>query len=362
MKKQILLFILKISDACVRVIKKMFLHKNASAQKRSGYRLSAWRFFGECPFRLRLGSHNLGSFLLLAIFGIGPMSAQIDMSDSTVQVISYWKLGDVQDYHLTESEIVMTNKDTISIIENAFDVEIKVTDSTSVGYILEWTRKNFQFSSSNSLDVQLQAILSDTPVLLTTDIYGSNVQVLNWETLSNAVNDKCSLMLIEYEDNLAGLTKINQTKRKYVSKESIETFVIRDVSQFFAYHGAKYQLGETITEDIKMPNNYGGDPLDATAAMVLDELLPENNTSIIKSFLNINARQLTAVTYDYLKSLNIVEGSLPSYEDFPTVTKQIWGGSEIHSNSGWVIYSQESEQVTSGDDVTLKERIIEIVN
>ncbi len=299
---------------------------------------------------------------MLIIFGSGALSAQIDMSDSTVQVISYWKLGDVQDYHFTESEIVLTNEDTMSIEVNSFDVDIKVSDSTSVGYILEWTRSNFQFSSSNFLDVQLQAILSDIPIILATDVYGSNVQVLNWETLSNAVNDKCSLLLMEYTDKPTLLTTINQTKRKYISKASIETFVIRDISQYFTYHGAKYKLGETITEDIKIPNNYGGDPLDATAAMVLDELLPENNTSIIKSFLNINARQLTAVTYDFLKSLNIVEGSLPSYEDFPTVTKQIWGGSEIHSNSGWVIYSQESEQVTSGDDVTLKERIIEIVN
>lgn len=290
------------------------------------------------------------------------MSAQIDMSDSTVQVISYWKLGDVQQYYLTESETVMTKDDTVSVLDNSYEIEIEVTDSTSIGYIIEWTRRNFQFSNSLSLDVQLQAILSDIPIILTTDVYDSNVQVLNWETLSKDVNDKCIPLLIEYADQPAALTKINQAKRKYISKASIETFVIRDVIQYFAYHGAKYKLGETISEDIKIPNNYGEDPIDAKAAMVLDELLPENNTSIIKAFQNINPQQLTAVTYDYLKSLNIVEGSLPSYEDFPTVTKQIWGGSDIHSNSGWVIYSQESEQVTSGDDVTLKERIIEIAN
>ena len=297
----------------------------------------------------------------MTVLGIGHLSSQIDMSDSTVQVISYWKLGDVQQYHLTESEIVMTKEDTVSMLVNSFDVEIKVTDSTSLGYILEWTRRNFQFSNGNSLDVQLQAILSDTPILLTMDVYGSNVHVLNWETLSNAVNEKCSLLLIEYMDKPSALTKINHTKSKYRSNTSIENYIIKDVSQYFTYHGAKYKLGETITEDIKIPNNFGGDPLDATAALVLDELLPENNTSIIKSFQNINSQQLTAVTYDYIKSLNIVEGALPTYEDFPTVTMQIWGGSEIHSNSGWVIYSQKSEQVTSGDDVTLKERIIEIV-
>ena len=297
-------------------------------------------------------------FLLTLTFG--HMCAQIDMQDSTVQVISYWKMGESQKYHVAESEIVMVKEDTLSKIDNSYDFEIKVSDSTSYGYILEWTRKNFQFSKSNSLDVQLDAILSNMPILLTTDIYGSNIQVLNWENLSTYVNNKCTLLSVEYEGKQAALTKIKQVIRKHSSKETFETFALRDVYQYFAYHGAKYKLGETISENIKVSNNYGGDALDATTALVLDELLPENNTSIIKSFQNINPQQLTAVTYDYLKSLNLVDASLPDYEDFPTVTKQIWGGSEIHSTSGWIIYSQESEQVTNCDDVTLKDRIIEI--
>ncbi|MFT6336561.1 MAG: hypothetical protein ACJATI_003320 [Halioglobus sp.] len=60
----------------------------------------------------------------------GNLLAQIDMSDSTVQVISFWKLVEVQQYHLTEFKIVMTKQDTMSMVENSFDVEIKVTDST----------------------------------------------------------------------------------------------------------------------------------------------------------------------------------------------------------------------------------------
>ena len=42
----------------------MFLHKNALSQKRSEYRHSGLKNFGECSIRLRWGSHNLGSFLL----------------------------------------------------------------------------------------------------------------------------------------------------------------------------------------------------------------------------------------------------------------------------------------------------------
>jgi hypothetical protein len=43
----------------------MFLHKNALSQKRSDFRPLGWKNFGECSIRLRWGSQNLGSFLLM---------------------------------------------------------------------------------------------------------------------------------------------------------------------------------------------------------------------------------------------------------------------------------------------------------
>jgi len=300
-------------------------------------------------------------FFTLAILSFN-LLGQIDMRDSTAQVISYWSLYESQNYKISETELVTSKEDTVSSVLNTYDLQIKVIDSTSAGYVLEWTRTNFQFSSSNALSVQLDAVLSNTPILLLSNIYGGDIQVLNWEDIFIHVNDKCSSLLTEYAGKPAALSLINQTIKRHSTKESIEAYVVRDVNQYFVYHGAKYKLGETVTNNVKIPNNYGGDPLDASTALVLDELLPENDTYIIKSFQSINPQQLTAVTYDYLSALNIVDSELPAYEDFPTVLKQIWGGSEIHSRTGWVIYSQESEQITSGEDITLKERIIELVN
>jgi hypothetical protein len=41
-----MVLLLKFSDACVGVIKKMFLHKNALSQKRSDFRPLGWENFG----------------------------------------------------------------------------------------------------------------------------------------------------------------------------------------------------------------------------------------------------------------------------------------------------------------------------
>lgn len=295
-------------------------------------------------------------FLLFSFLAFG-VEAQIDLQNSTVSTIPHWNLGETQVYHITESEIALTGEDTTSVEILEFDTQIKVVDSTSAGFIIEWTRKNIK--GSVATQVKMENVLLDFPILITIDIYGSSLNLLNWEDIIAHVNGK--LARLQADSSMIS-TQLNQLKRRFRDKESISNSAIRDINQFFVYHGAKYLLGETITTNIKVPNNYGGDPLDATGAIVLDELLPDNNTYIVKSFQNINPQQLTAVTYDYLSRLNIVDGALPAYEEFPTILKQIWGGSEIHGPSGWVIYSQESEQITSGEDVTLRERFIEIVN
>lgn len=299
-------------------------------------------------------------FFLSLLVGFN-VAAQIDLEAGTVQSIAYWEIHESQKYKITETETTSRGRDTLSISFMTYDVNIKVVDTVATGYTLEWTRNNSELSSMDPLGAKLNTLLDEFPIQLSTDIFGSSLQVINWENIGTRANNICVPLLAENKEKPAALQRIRKALKLYESKDAIESLAIHDVKQYFVYHGAKYLLGETVKSDIKVPNNYGGDPLDAVSAIVLDEILPQNDTYIIKSFQNINAQQLKAVTYDYLKKIDIVGQELPAYEDFPTLLKQIWGGSEIHGSSGWVIYSQESQQITSGEDITIDERIIEML-
>lgn len=304
---------------------------------------------------------KIGITILATILMSTIGSAQIDMRDSTVQSIAYWKMGESQKYQISESEITTVREDTISQTALVYTATATIADSTSYGYLLSWTRSNYQIGDASSLSSKLKQILVDYPILISTDMYGSTPVVLNWEDIAAHVNTEATSLKKQHEGNEKAINDIDRIVKTHASQEDINQHVIRDILQLLAYHGAKYKLGEPVTTNDKIPNNYGGDPLDATTAMVLDEILPINNTYIVKTFQNINPQQLKAVTYDYLSRINIVEGALPDYEDFPTIMKQTYGGAEIHGPSGWVIYSQETEQVTSGEDVTTKERLIELI-
>ena len=141
----------------------------------------------------------------------------------------------------------------------------------------------------------------------------------------------------------------------------METNLIPDIQQLFAYHGAKYKFDERIDYKVKVPNNFGGDPLDANTTLIMDQVNLKQGTFIIRSSQRINPNQLTAVTYDYLSSLNMIGAELPPFEEFPLVTKLIWGGIEIHGLSGWVIFSDETKQTNNDKLVSIEERTIELI-
>jgi len=284
---------------------------------------------------------------------------QINLQEGTVTAIAYWENDDHRNYKVSETNLITADGDTTDLMIVDYDVKMKITDSLSTGYVVEWTRKNYTFSGYSEIEQKIMSILSDFPIVFSTNEFGSDVKLLNFESIIEMVASEVIKLNSQYEDNHEVLRKISTLKKEYASDQSIVNKYLSDIQQYTVYHGAKYLLGESVTNYVKLPNAYGGDSIDATGAVLLDEILPENDTYVIKSFQSVDPSQLKAVTYDYLSSLNMVDGELPAYEDFPTVLKQMWGGSEIQGRTGWVIFSQESEQVTTGSDMVLKERFIE---
>ena len=299
-------------------------------------------------------------FLFVLGFSITSVG-QIDISDTTALVIAHWKMNEEQIFKVSSVTNTMEEEKVIASETILYDLSIKVIDSTSVGYILEWTRKNFDINTEDDFDKEILKITEDIPFWITTDEFGSSIHVLNWEDVGTEIKKKSESLLDTYKDSPEKLKTIKKIIRQSSTKEAVEMTMIQDAQQYFAFHGARYKFDERIDLQVKVPNNFGGDPLDANSTLIMDQINLDQGTFIIRSSQRINPHQLTAVTYDYLKSLNIVGGELPPFNEFPKVTKLIWGGSEIHGASGWVIYSIETKQTNNDTVVTVEERTIELV-
>jgi hypothetical protein len=301
----------------------------------------------------------------LLIFGIiilfsSTLFGQINPKDSTVQVIGYWSKQEMQSYNVSYEKIKIKSKDTISRELMKYEIDIKVIDSTENSYTIEWLYKNYSIDTDNELVRKLTSIANDISVKIKTDEFGAFIEIVNWEevrdyltkvteTLKNELKD-----VPNYEEIIANVMNI------YSSKESIEANAIKDVFQFYLFHGVKYSLGEKLEGKLETTNNYGGKPFETDVNFSLDEINEVDGNSILRANQIINSEQLTDATYSYLKNLGTFGEKFPPRNKFPSLTNETNTASRVHGETGWIIYSIETKEIKAEDTTNIEERIIEI--
>lgn len=83
---------------------------------------------------------------------------QINMADSTVQVIGYWDNKEKQTYSVTYDKYQLKAADTLSKEQINYEVEVTIIDSTAKSYTIEWFYKDFKINSDNQFTKKLASI------------------------------------------------------------------------------------------------------------------------------------------------------------------------------------------------------------
>lgn len=297
---------------------------------------------------------GLTIILSLKIFG------QINMNDSTAQVIGYWDMNEKQTYIITEEKIKLKGSDTTSRDFYKYAVDITIIDSTATSYLIDWFYKDYEIQSDNELVNKLSSIIKDMTIRIRTDELGAFKEVINWKEVRDYIFKGTKLLKKETK-NIPNMDKfIKQLENMYNTKESIESGAVKEILQFYTFHGAKYEYGLDYNADMKLGNMFGGEPFDTKVIVWLDELNPDDNNFTIRMQQTVDSVQLTNVTADYLiKMAETLKTPVPKREDIPSVTNDIWTASRIHG-TGWIIYSIETKETKAEDSKNIEERIIEI--
>jgi hypothetical protein len=297
--------------------------------------------------------------ILTAIF-FSNISAQINMADSTVQVVGYWSINDTQSYDITYEKYKIKEGDTTSREFIKYEVDITIKDSTANSYIIDWFYKNYEIETDNPIVQNLMKIAEDLHVQIKTDEFGAIQEVLNWEEVRDYIQKATKILKKELKKVPNRDQIIAQVMGVYMSKEAIEGNAIKDALQFYTFHGGAYTLNEKLTGEMQLLNNYGGDPFDTDLTVSLDEIDEEAGTSVIRMYQEVNSEQLTDATYGYLQKLGTLGDQLPSREEFPALTNKIWTASRIHAATGWTTFSLENKEVQAEGTINIEERIIQI--
>lgn len=299
-------------------------------------------------------------FIVLIFIIIFDTYGQIDMNDSTVQVVGYWDKNEMQSYIVTQYKFKVTDSDTTGREYYEYALDITIIDATENSYTIDWFYHDYKIQSDNELIKKISTIVDDMTITIITDEFGAVKEVVNWKEIRDFIYKGTKMLKKETKD-IPNLDKfISQMEKMYSSKESIEAAAIKEIQQFYTYHGGKYKLNEEISANMKVANLYGGAPFDADVTLWLDEINPDDNNSIIRMHQSVNSEQLTKTTFDYLtKMAATLEVPAPIWEEFPPLTNDTYTASRIHG-SGWIIYSIETKEVSAEGILNIEERIIEL--
>jgi hypothetical protein len=298
--------------------------------------------------------------IILTIFATTAFG-QINMEDSTAQVISYWNIGDKQSYIMSLQKIKLKGADTTENVLITYDVDITVIDSTENSYLIEWFYKNNKTNSTNEIVKKITALSDDVKVLIETDEFGAIKGVKNWKEVSEYMKKSIQPVKDEFKSVPQLAQMFQQMESMYTTKEGIEAAAIQDAQQFHTFHGGKYLLGEVLKIPLQVPNMYDqNNPLDSKVTLYLDELNPDDNNFIIRSSQVVDSDQLTDVTYNYLKTMSkSMKSPEPKKEDIGQLTNVTTTASRIHG-TGWIIYSIQTKTVEAPGATNIEERIMEI--
>jgi hypothetical protein len=298
--------------------------------------------------------------IIISLF-ISNAFGQINMKDSTAQVIGYWNIGDKESYNISLQKIKLRDTDTISNELMTYNVNVTVIDSTANSYSIEWFYHNYKTNSTNEIVKKVTSLSEDLKVIIETDEFGAIKGVKNWEEVSAYLKKSIGQIKIDFKD-IPNMDKLfQQIEGMYSSKAAIESAAIQDAQQFHTFHGGKYTLGEVLEFSMQVPNIYSPKtPFDSKITLSLDELNSDEDNFIIRSSQEVNSDQLTNTTFEYLKNMaKTMKTKAPKKDEIGQLTNITTTASRIHG-TGWLIYSILTKNVTTMGATNIEERIIEI--
>ena len=287
--------------------------------------------------------------------------AQINMTDSAVQVIGYWDKKEIMNYAITNEKYKVKGMDTIKTQSITYDVTITILDSNAKSYTVDWFYKNYAIDTDNEVLKKLTAMSEDMHVVFKTDEMGAFTEVVNWKEIRDYIKKIVNNLKKEYKDIPKMDAVLEQLTKMYSSKEAIESFSIKDIQQFYFFYGGKYEIGVSNDVKVQLPNPYGDKPFDSDLTILLDEVDTVEDNSIIRMWQNVDPKQLTDAAYDYMKKLAASLGTeAPARGSIADFANETAISARIHGSSGWVIYSIETKEISDDKSSNFEERIIEI--
>ncbi len=311
-----------------------------------------------------------------------PAFSQINLKDSTVQVVAYWQKGEKYFYDTKSYELLIENGDTSTLFEINGRFSIEVIDSTANSYKLKYKQENTPVLKPLSADddtvtrmvfnvMEKYMDKINIPVVFITDEYGTFQDIEGIDILQKEMYSIVANMVKDFEKEFNSILLVDVTEEEkkqimavveelfskaileqYKDKQSIYNN-FKEIVNLLTFHGAKLNLNKMYRSSSKevLPV-YGDTEIDIEETFYVYEYNPETSWIYIDYYKKYNPEQLNELAFNMAQQIasnvekkagKLPEGSEIKREDMPEFTINCYTGVQVHTNTGWPgnVYSEK---------------------
>lgn len=322
--------------------------------------------------------HPFKRSLSLAVIALGTLLPSVSShaqmpSDSLVQLVAYWELGDKFSYNTSTTKSQIVGKDT-TVVEYETDITTyEVVAADDKMYRLRYTTSNE--SSNNPLYAPVYDVIHKltalSPIEFETDELGSFQRMLplEWDKLTDAALEEFINGAVEKNDTLKeGKEMFSNMLRSLIQPSTFQMAYQSSIEETLKYHGLQYKIGEEYSYQYESPNLFvpDGNTITMNCVYWIDEDSTDEDFLTILSYQEADQDDFKETVKTMLKNVIGSAGEdLPEEElekaiasmDISITTN---GVARFHLGSGWPIYYyQKKDVIILKDGVEEQHQLIE---
>lgn len=281
------------------------------------------------------------------------------INDSIVSFIAQWKKDEVIKYSVAHIKFEIDKGDTLVLDDYAFDVKFEILEKREDGsYKVKWTNSNFHTEMDpQSIQSKMNAIEASLSFVYETSELGVFKQILNFDEISASIKNALDVANLEYANNPKAQQSMQQLRNKYASPGTVLSFAINDILHYHWIYGSILETDTTYTTRAKLPNIYGGKPLNADSKINIVSSDPVIQSIIAQTILTVDSDEATESSFNSINRMAAATGRPPmAREDMPKVTIDQRYASNIIVKTGKMIGGVSMRTIKVGEIQTSVEK------
>ena len=322
--------------------------------------------------------HPFKRTLSLAVIAFGTLLPSVSshaqmVSDSLVQLVAYWELGDKFSYNTSTTKSQIVGKDT-TVVEYETDITTyEVVAADDKMYRLRYTTSNE--SSNNPLYAPVYDVIHKltalSPIEFETDELGSFQRMLplEWDKLTDAALEEFINGAVEKNDTLKeGKEMFSNMLRSLIQPSTFQMAYQSSIEETLKYHGLQYKIGEDYSYQYESPNLFvpDGNTITMNCVYWIDEDSTDEEFLTILSYQEADQDDFKETVKTMLKNVigsageDLPEEELEKAIASMDVSITTNGVARFHLGSGWPIYYyQKKDVIILKDGVEEQHQLIE---